>query len=148
PQDVQDTLTKHEAAGTTESVEYVDAMNVFYAKHVCRVVPHPPELARTFQAMAEDPTVYHTMNGPSEFHVIGTLKTWSVVDTVHNINVPTLLISGRYDEAAPSTIQPFADNIPNVEWHIFDNSSHVPHIEERDAYMELVNRFLNQHERA
>ncbi|MDQ6611654.1 MAG: proline iminopeptidase-family hydrolase [Gemmatimonadota bacterium] len=148
PRDVQDTLTRHEADGTTESAEYIDAMNVFYARHVCRVVPHPPELARTFQAMADDPTVYHTMNGPSEFHVIGTLKTWSVVDRVHDINVPTLLISGRWDEAAPSTVQPFADNIPDVEWHVFENSSHVPHIEERDAYMEVVNRFLDQHERA
>ena len=50
-------------------------MDVFYARHVCRIVPHPAELARTFAAIAEDPTVYYTMNGPSEFHVIGTLKT-------------------------------------------------------------------------
>jgi len=146
PLDVQETLTRHEAAGTTESLEYAAAMEVFYARHVCRIVPHPPELARTFAAIAEDPTVYFTMNGPSEFHVIGTLKTWSVVDRVNRIQAPTLLISGRYDEAAPSTVQPFADAIPDVRWHIFEESSHVPHIEERDAYMALVQQFIDEHD--
>jgi len=146
PLDVQETLTRHEAAGTTESLEYAAAMEVFYARHVCRIVPHPPELARTFAAIAEDPTVYFTMNGPSEFHVIGTLKTWSVVDRVNRIQAPTLPISGRYDEAAPSTVQPFADAIRDVRWHIFEESSHVPHIEERDAYMALVQQFIDEHD--
>ncbi len=148
PPDVQETLTRHETAGTTDSPEYAAAMEVFYARHVCRVVPHPPEVARTFAAIGEDPTVYYTMNGPSEFHVIGTLKAWSVVDQVHRITVPTLLISGRYDEAAPSTVQPFADAIPDVRWHIFQESSHMPNVEEREAYMSLVQDFLDAHDRS
>ena len=148
PPDVQETLLRHEAAGTTDSPEYLAAMDVFYDRHVCRIVPRPAELARTFAAIADDPTVYGTMNGPSEFHVIGTLKDWSVVDRVHRIQAPTLLISGRYDEAAPSTVQPFADAIPDVRWHIFENSSHVPHIEERDAYMALVQEFIDAHDRS
>jgi len=148
PPDVQETLTRHEAAATTDSAEYLAAMDVFYARHVCRIVPHPAELARTFAAIAEDPTVYHTMNGPSEFHVIGTLKTWSVVDEVNRIQVPTLLISGAQDEAAPSTVQPFADGIPDVRWHIFEQSSHVPHIEERNAYMALVEDFIDARDKS
>jgi L-proline amide hydrolase len=147
PADVQGTLLRHEAAGTTDSPEYLAAMDVFYDRHVCRIVPRPPELARTFAAIADDPTVYGTMNGPSEFHVIGTLKDWTVVDRVHLIQAPTLLISGHYDEAAPSTIEPFAERIPDVRWHIFADSSHVPHIEERDAYMALVQRFIDDHDR-
>jgi L-proline amide hydrolase len=147
PADVQETLTRHEADATTDSPEYLAAMDVFYDRHVCRVLPRPPELVRSFAAIAEDPTVYHTMNGPSEFHVIGTLKSWSVVDAVHKITAPTLLISGQFDEAMPSTIQPFADAIPNVRWKIFAESSHVPHIEERQAYMELVESFLEEHDR-
>jgi L-proline amide hydrolase len=79
--------------------------------------------------------------------VIGTLKSWSVVDAVHNITAPTLLISGRFDEAMPITIQPFADAIPNVRWKIFEESSHVPHIEERQDYMQLVESFLDEHDR-
>ena len=148
PPDVQETLTRHENAGTTSSAEYTTAMEVFYARYVCRIVPHPAELARTFAAIVEDPTVYHTMNGPSEFHVIGTLKTWSIVDRVHRIQAPTLLISGRHDEAMPSTVQPFADAIRDVRWRVFEDSSHVPHIEERSAYMDVVERFIDEHDRS
>ena len=146
PPDVQATLTRHEDAQTTDSPEYLEAMEVFYARHVCRVVPRPAEVERSFAAIASDPTVYFTMNGPSEFHVIGSLKTWSIIDELHKIAVPTLLISGRHDEAAPSTVQPYADRIPNVRWHVFEHSSHMPHVEERDDYMKLVSAFLDEHD--
>jgi len=44
-------------AGTTDSEAYHEAMRVFYDRHVCRVVPWPDEVARTFAAIDEDPTV-------------------------------------------------------------------------------------------
>lgn len=62
PEDVQKTLKEHEDAGTTDSKEYEEAMNVFYAKHLCRIQPMPDEVAKSFQCMSEDPTVYHTMS--------------------------------------------------------------------------------------
>jgi L-proline amide hydrolase len=98
---------------------------------------------RSFDAVAEDPTVYMTMNGPSEFYVIGTLKTWSIVDRLHQIDVPVLLISGKYDEATPATVQPYMDHIKDVRWEIFEHSSHLPHVEETDRYLEVVARFLD-----
>jgi len=147
PAEVQEILTQHETAGTTDSAEYAAAMSVFYDRHVCRVVPHPPEVDRTFAAIEEDPTVYHTMNGPSEFHVIGTLKSWDIVDQLDKIQAPTLVISGRYDEATPETVRPYAERIPNARWHIFPNSSHMPHVEERDEYMKLIEDFLEEHDR-
>ncbi len=39
PPEVQETLLKHEAAGTTTDPAYLAAMDVFYRRHVCRVVP-------------------------------------------------------------------------------------------------------------
>ncbi|MDK4742188.1 proline iminopeptidase-family hydrolase (plasmid) [Rhizobium sp. CB3171] len=144
PADVQATLLKHELAGTTGSPEYVKATDVFNERHVCRVVPMPPEVKRTFDAIAEDPTVYYTMNGPNEFHVIGTMKDWSIVGRLSTIDVPTLLISGRYDEATEACVQPYADEIPDVRWRIFEQSSHMPHVEERAACMAEIGAFLNE----
>jgi len=146
PPEVQATLLKHEAAGTTDSPEYNAAVRVFYDRHVCRVNPWPPEVTRTFEAMAKDPTVYHTMNGPSEFHVIGTLKTWSIIDRIERINVPTLLISGGHDEATPAVVQPFADRIRDMRWEIFENSSHMPHVEETERCLKVVEEFLDAHD--
>ena len=147
PPEVQATLLRHEAAGTTDSDEYAEAEKVFYARHVCRVVPNPPDVAASFAAIASDPTVYHTMNGPSEFHVIGSLRSWSVVDRVRDIVVPTLLVSGAHDEATPATMQPFADQIADVRWEVFSDSSHMPHVEEEDRYLAVVGAFLDVHDR-
>jgi L-proline amide hydrolase len=144
PAEVQATLLQHEIAGTTDSAEYRAASDVFYARHVCRVQPMPAEVARTFAAIDADPTVYHAMNGPTEFHVIGSMRDWTIIDRLSRIQVPTLLISGRYDEATPATVQPFADGIADVQWQIFEQSSHMPHVEERDACMACVARFLEQ----
>src|SRR4051812_11421459 len=143
PADVQKTLLEHEAAGTTTSTEYTTAMMVFYARHVCRVQPMPEEVLRSFAQIEADPTVYYTMNGPSEFHVIGSLKHWSIIDRLHKVEAPTLLISGRYDEATPATVQPYKDNIKGARWQIFENSSHMPHVEETELYMKSVGAFLD-----
>lgn len=144
PADVQATLLAHEEAGTTDSAEYQKATEVFNERHVCRVVPMPPEVKRTFDAIVADPTVYHTMNGPNEFHVIGTMKDWTIIDRLPAVEVPTLLISGRHDEATPATVQPYADKIPDVRWTIFEHSSHMPHVEEKEACIKLVGDFLDE----
>ena len=144
--EIEEALDRHEAAGTTEDPEYVAATQVYYDEHVCRVVPNPPEVVRTFEYLMEDPTVYYTMNGPNEFFCIGTLRDWSVVDRVKDITAPTLLCSGRFDEATPATVQPFFDNIPDVRWEIFEGSSHMPFVEEPERYLGVVESFLAEHD--
>jgi L-proline amide hydrolase len=142
PQDVQETLTRHEEAGTTGDPEYEAAVAVFYERHVCRVVPMPDCVVRSFAQIADNPTVYHTMNGPSEFHVVGSLKSWDVTDRLHEITSPTLLVSGRHDEATPLIVGEIHERIPGSEWVIFEESSHMPHVEEPDAFLDAVEAFL------
>ncbi|WP_232666086.1 proline iminopeptidase-family hydrolase [Pseudonocardia sp. TRM90224] len=142
PLDVQATLDAHEAAATYEHPEYLAAVQVFYDRHVCRVVPNPPEVAATFAAMEADPTVYRTMNGPTEFHVIGTLREWSIVERLDRVAVPTLVVSGAHDEATPECVRPFVERIPDVRQHVFAESSHMPHVEEREAFMAVLAEFL------
>ncbi len=146
PPDVQATLSAHEESGTTESAEYLAAMAVFYDRHVCRVVPNPAEVQDSFSQLAADPTVYATMNGPSEFHVVGSLRDWTVADRVAGIAVPTLVVAGAHDEAQPSTWAPFAERIPDVRTHVFPGSSHLPHVEEPAAFLDVVGTFLRQHD--
>lgn len=141
PADVQEALTRHELAGTTSEPEYEAAVQVFYDRHLCRV-PWPDCVKRSFDQMALDPTVYHTMNGPSEFHVIGSLKEWDITDRLHEITTPTLLVSGRYDEATPLIVGQIHDRIPGAEWELFEQSSHMPHVEEPDAFLARVEAFL------
>jgi L-proline amide hydrolase len=146
PPEVQATLLRHEAAGTTSTPEYAAAVRVFYDRHLCRV-PQPPEVVASFAQIEADPTVYHTMNGPSEFHVVGSLKNWSIIDRLGRIAVPALTISGRHDEATPKVVQPIVDGIRNIRWEIFENSSHLPHVEETERCLAVVGDFLDQHDR-
>lgn len=148
PADVQETLLKHERAGTLTDPEYIAASRVFYDRHVCRVKPWPNEVARTFAIMDEDNTVYRNMNGPTEFHVIGTMKDWTIEDRLSSIQAPTLVISGLYDEATPLVVKPYVDNIPGSEWMLFKESSHMPHVEERELCMKTVSKFLSDVEAA
>ena len=142
PEETEAALDRHEADGTTNDPEYLAATQAYYDLHVCRVVPNPPEVVRAFDIMAEDSTVYNTMNGPNEFFCIGTLRDWSVVDQVQFIQAPTLLLSGRFDEATPATVEPFFERIPEVRWEIFENSSHMPFVEEPERYRAVVQEFL------
>jgi L-proline amide hydrolase len=141
PADVQETLTRHEEEGTTEDPAYEEAVRVFYDRHLCRV-EWPDCVQRSFAQMADDPTVYHTMNGPSEFHCIGSLKTWDITDRLPEIDTPTLLISGRYDEATPHIVEQIHSRIPGAEWELFEESSHMPHVEEPEAFLARVEQFL------
>ena len=142
PPEVEATLKRHEEAGTTDDPEYEEACMVFYRRHLCRLDEWPEELVAAFQWIAEDPTVYHTMNGPSEFHVIGSIKDWQSKDRLGNIEVPTLIVSGRYDEATPALQETLRDGIRESEWVLFEGSSHTPFLEERERYMQVVGDWL------
>jgi proline-specific peptidase len=147
PLEVQAALLKHEAAGTTTDPEYLEAMQVFYDRHVCRRQPYPDYVQRSFDFLGNTPAeVYNTMNGPSEFHVIGVIKNWDVRDRLGEIKVPTLITSGRYDEATPLIAGTIQKRIPGSQWVVFEESSHLAHVEEEERYMQVLGDFISQHE--
>jgi L-proline amide hydrolase len=145
PPEVQDALERHEAAGTTDSPEYEQAVMRFYERHLCRI-PFPDALQRTFAQLAEDPTVYHTMNGPSEFHVIGSLRGWDITPRLGGVRVPVLVISGEHDEATPTVVRPLVEAIPDVRWELIEGASHSTHLEAPERFLGLVAGFLADHD--
>jgi L-proline amide hydrolase len=145
PQAVRDILDQHEAAGTTGGPDYLAATVEFCTRHFCRV-PFPPELVRIFAWMGRDSTVFRSMYGPTEFRVTGTLRGWSIIGRLGRIDVPTLAYRGAYDRATPECVQPFFERIPDVEGWVFLNSSHMPHIEEKETCLQVVESFLERHD--
>ena len=57
PPDVQETLLKHEAAGSTDDPAYQEAMMVYYRRHVCRLEIWPDYVNLTFEKLAQEPEV-------------------------------------------------------------------------------------------
>jgi L-proline amide hydrolase len=144
PADVREVLDRHEAAGTTHEPEYARATEVFYKRHVCRTEPWPRCVNRSFEFIAKHGVVYRTMNGPSEFHVTGTLRDWSVVDRLGEIRVPTLVVTGEHDEATPAINRTVTEGIPGAESVIVPDASHMAHVEQTDDYLRLLDDFLSR----
>ncbi|AHI24718.1 hypothetical protein BGC31_07210 [Komagataeibacter xylinus] len=147
PTEVQSIIHAHEAAGTTGSDAYQQAVEIFTRRHICRVFPFPEPLESSFRQLMHDPTVYHTMIGPSEFSTVGTLKDWSVVDRLDRIITPVLVLAGEFDEATPVSWEPFITRLVDVEHHLFAEASHTPHLETPEAYFRIVGEFLRRHDR-
>jgi proline-specific peptidase len=144
PPDVQATLLQHEEAGTTDDPAYQEAMMVFYRRHLCRTEPWPECVVRAFEKLAEDPEVYHTMNGPSEFYMTGLIKDWDIRGRLGEIRVPTLITSGRYDEATPLIAETIHRGIAGSEWVVFEQSAHLAHAEEPERYNRVLGDFLDR----
>lgn len=148
PPDMLAAMRRHEADGSVDDPEYVAATHEFYRRHVCRVEPMPKDFADSEAQMVADPTVYYTMNGPNEFHVIGTLRNWSIIDRLPAISAPVLVVAGEFDEATPATWQPYVDNIADVRAHVFPDSSHCTHLEKPEEFRAVIADFLHQHDLA
>lgn len=146
PVDTQRTLDRHEADGSVTSPEYLAATDEFYVRHVCRVTPTPQDFLDSVAQMEAEPTVYHTMNGPNEFHVLGTLRSWSVIDRLDRITAPTLVVAGEFDEATPATWAPFVEHIPDVVSHVFPGASHCTHLEQPREFRAVIADFLAGHD--
>ena len=118
------------------------AEDEFKRRHICRLDPEPEVLARA-RAQFGAP-VYEAMWGPNEFTVTGTLKEWDVIDRLGELDLPTLVTSGRYDECTPALVEPLAQGIAGAEWVLFEESAHMPYLEEPERYLEVVGAFLER----
>ena len=82
------------------------------------------------------------MNGPSEFTVTGTLKTWDIMHRLGDIAVPTLLVGGRYDECTPSHLAAMHQRIRGSQLRIIEDASDLCFAEQPAEFAEIVNSFF------
>lgn len=145
PAETVSMMRAHEAAGTLDDPSYVEAIDLLYRRHLCRVDPYPSDLAESMQHMALP--VYETMWGPNEFTCTGNLMSWDRRDRLHEINTPTLIVCGRYDEVIPSCSETMHAGIAGSNLVIFEESSHLCHFEEPDRFWATMRGFLTGVER-
>jgi L-proline amide hydrolase len=148
PAEVVETIRAGERSGETSTPEFQAAVMEFYKRHVCRLDPWPDEVVRSFAAMESDPTVYGTMNGPTEFTVVGTIAGFDITDRLKEIAVPVLLVSGEHDEVRPPVVAAMHEQLRDSEWVLFEESSHMPHLEEPERFLAVVSAFLQRVEAA
>lgn len=140
PEETREVLRRHEHNGFMGCPEYQAASLQYYKRHVCTLEPWPDDVERSFVGAGMD--VYETMWGPNEYTVTGSLADYDRTARLHEITLPTLYTCGRYDEATSEATRWYQELTPNSEMVVFENSSHMGHIEEKDRYLEVVRDFL------
>lgn len=132
PEDIKEIIHKHETAGTTQDPEYKQAIEVFNHRYLCRLDPWPSCLTQAYSKAG------------TEFRGAGKIIDWNVENRLSDIFVPTLLLSGRYDEVTPVCVEKLKQGVSNSEWVMFENSSHMPHLEETERFLQVLDEFLSR----
>jgi proline iminopeptidase len=140
----QAAIDRHEAAGTTYSPEYQAAIRTWNETYLCRVRPWPRELEDAFRNMGTE--IFETMFGPSDFHIVGTIRSWDVFDRLAEIALPTLILAGRFDECVPEHMWDMHQRISGSRFELFDWSAHMPFIEEPERFDRVMREFLRSHD--
>ena len=92
------------------------------------------------------PNVYRAMQGPNEWTTTGALKGWDTRKGLHEIEVPTLVVRGRYDMCTEPIAAELVNGIAGARGVVLENSSHTPVLEETDRYLEVISSFMSEAE--
>jgi L-proline amide hydrolase len=144
PPDVIEVLDRHERAGTYDDPEYEEAMEAYFDRHFYRGPKPRAELDAMAAQKATD--VYRAMQGPNEWTTTGALKGWDTRDRLNEIDVPTLVVRGRYDMCTEPIAAELVDGIRGAREVVFEHSSHTPVLEETNRYLEVMGEFLRDAE--
>jgi proline iminopeptidase len=141
PPDAIAIIDKYESKNEFEAPEYMETlMKTMYAQHVIRLDPWPEPVERSFRHL--NAKIYNEMQGPNEFVITGNFKDWDRWKDLSKIEVPTLVICGRYDEMNPADIQREGALIPHSRVAICENGSHLCMYDDQEAYFRYLISFL------
>lgn len=146
PEEIQATIRRSRITNDTESPEFKAAEHEYNRRFVCRLDPLPDCVQLSEAALASDNEVYKVMAGGSEFDSGGAmtpLENWDVRPRLKEISVPTLCISGEFDEATPEVMGTVANGISGADWFLVPGASHSSHLETPDLFYPVVENFLN-----
>lgn len=122
PDSIQRIVSKAEAAKKYDDPAYQAAISSFYDKYVW-LRPDKPNLDSLMSQVNQN--IYNYMQGPSEFTITGTLKTYNSTSFLKNVKVATLFTVGDVDEADPVTIRRQAAMVPGARVVVIPNSAHM-----------------------
>lgn len=142
PLSVQEAIAKGEESGDFSAVSYQQANTVYAANYGLRKKALHSDLD-TVRAPGNY-FIYNYMWGPTEFTATGTLKTYDSMDKLKKITVPTLFITGEFDEARPSTLRYFGSLVAGSKTVIIKNAGHATMHDNLRANRKAIQDFLKK----
>ncbi|MFT4767872.1 MAG: proline-specific peptidase [Glaciecola sp.] len=140
---VQAVLDKHEADGSVEHPDYVAATDIFYSQFVSR---GDAKEEVDCPGAPWNSVIYKQMWGPTEFYATGSLQDFDLIPRLGEIDVPTLFVTGEFDEARPETIQGFAQLVPGARFEVIPGAGHRSISREPELYRDLLRGFMRDAE--
>jgi L-proline amide hydrolase len=115
---------------------------LYFDRHFYRGPKPRAEIDRMYAERNLD--VYRAMQGPDEWTVTGALRGWDVRDRLAEIEVPTLVIRGRYDMSTEKIAATLVNGIGGAREIVLEKSSHTPVLEETEAYLAAIDAFMRE----
>ena len=145
PPDVLTEIMAMEATGDYGNPRYSELIYTnYYPEHVLRMPLEewPDPVKRAFATINHD--LYVTMQGPSEFGVVGDakLKNWEIKEALSKISVPTLTIGGAHDTMDPKHMEWIASEVQNGEYLHCPNGSHLAMYDDSEIYFKGLIQFI------
>ncbi len=116
----------------------------YYPKHVLRMPLEqwPDPVNRAFANINAE--MYVTMQGPSEFGVVGDakLKKWDRKADLKNLSVPTLAIGSRYDTMDPEAMKWMSEEVQNGTYLYCPQGSHMSMYDDQKVYFDGLIQFI------
>lgn len=144
PDSVQLIIRENEKNKTYTNEAYLSAVNLYYSKFLKR--KESTQAQQDSSNLFFGVNVYEYMWGPSEFTATGNLLHYDRMNRLSEIAVPTLLLTGEYDEARPATVKHFQSLIPDSEFTVIKNAGHVTMHDNPKETIARINEFLNKHD--
>jgi len=141
PDSLQKVIRKYEDVKQFHAPEYQEAMMVYYKKHIARKLPWSADIDSTFTYLGEP--VYTYMNGPSEFTFTGTMQHYDATERLPKINIPSLFICGKYDEARPETTEYYASLVPNSKFVVIEDAAHMTMQDNPEQDLKEIRGFID-----
>lgn len=135
----QKAIKVREAEKKFDAPDYQAAINEFYGKYVWR---HPVQADLDSTMKTANEAIYNYMQGPSEFTITGTLKTYDVTGALRGIKVPTLYTVGEFDEADPATVKRFASMTPGAKVVVIPGAAHISSWDNPTVMTDSIRAFL------
>jgi proline iminopeptidase len=142
PDNLGNLIRTYERENNIQAPKYKAAKHLYHTTHENRIDPEPPNAKASAAGFGKE--VYHYMWGPNEYTVNGTLGTYDRSGKLNQIKLPALFTCGKYDGASPDAVTCYQSQLPGSELRVFQNSSHMPHLEDETDYINTLRKFLKE----
>lgn len=145
PDSVRSWIAEAERTGEFDAEDYQKANTIFMKNFWRRgeTLSSPLDTAKApFNAF-----IYNYMWGPTEFTARGTLKKYDRFEDLRKVEVPTLFMTGEYDEARPATVKRMQALVPGAEFEVIDGAGHSSMHDNLPQSIQVIRDFILEHEK-